>query len=110
MLILKFLFGKCPGTSCRIPYGHGHIPGFFSQDNLRVGELIVKDQVFMTLISIFIQMGFCGVGFSDGWLFSIQQFAEITKEGPLAFLAHHFDGILGLGFLNKSVGQVTPVW
>ncbi|WVZ10702.1 hypothetical protein V8G54_015232 [Vigna mungo] len=70
------------GSSNLIPYGHGHIPGFFSQDNLRVGELIVKDQ----------------------------QFAEITKEGPLAFLAHHFDGILGLGFLNKSVGQVTPVW
>ncbi|KAG4942357.1 hypothetical protein JHK82_046556 [Glycine max] len=77
-----FLFGKCPGTPCKIPYGRGHIPGFISQDNIRVGDIIIKDQ----------------------------QFAEITKEGPLAFLAMHFDGILGLGFQNKSVGQVTPVW
>ncbi|KAG4959281.1 hypothetical protein JHK87_035914 [Glycine soja] len=70
------------GTPCKIPYGHGHVPGFISQDNLRVGDIIIKDQ----------------------------QFAEITKEGPLAFLAMHFDGILGLGFQNKSVRQVTPVW
>ncbi|KAG4932238.1 hypothetical protein JHK87_046240 [Glycine soja] len=70
------------GTPCKIPYGRGHIPGFISQDNIRVGDIIIKDQ----------------------------QFAEITKEGPLAFLAMHFDGILGLGFQNKSVGQVTPVW
>ncbi|KAK7264826.1 hypothetical protein RJT34_32438 [Clitoria ternatea] len=70
------------GTSCKIPYGRGHISGFFSQDNLRIGEITVKDQ----------------------------KFAEITKEGPLAFLAHHFDGIFGLGFLDKSVGQVAPVW
>ncbi|XP_061361508.1 cyprosin-like [Gastrolobium bilobum] len=70
------------GTPCKIPYGRGHISGFFSQDNLKVGDIIIKDQ----------------------------EFAEITKERSLAFLALHFDGILGLGFQDTSVGQVTPVW
>ncbi|WJX96388.1 phytepsin [Trifolium repens] len=70
------------GTSCKIPFGRGHIPGFISQDNLKVGNIIIRDQ----------------------------QFTEITKEGSLEFLAMHFDGILGLGFQDISVGQVTPVW
>ncbi|PNX96859.1 aspartic proteinase oryzasin-1-like protein [Trifolium pratense] len=70
------------GTSCKIPFGRGHIPGFFSQDNLKVGNIIIRDQ----------------------------EFTEITKEGSLEFLAMHFDGILGLGFQDISVGQVTPVW
>ncbi|KAJ1402988.1 Saposin-like type B, region 1 [Sesbania bispinosa] len=70
------------GTPCKIPFGRGHIPGFFSQDNVKVGNIIIKDQ----------------------------EFAEITKEGSLEFLAIHFDGILGLGFQDVSVGQVTPVW
>ncbi|XP_057457433.1 cyprosin-like [Lotus japonicus] len=70
------------GTPCKIPFSRGHIPGFFSQDNVKVGNIIVKDQ----------------------------EFAEITKEKSLEFLAIHFDGILGLGFQDISVGQVTPVW
>ncbi|MED6175048.1 hypothetical protein PIB30_074854 [Stylosanthes scabra] len=70
------------GTSCKIPYGRGSIYGFFSQDDVKVGHIIIKDQVF----------------------------AEITKEGSLAFLALHYDGILGLGFIDISVGEVTPVW
>ncbi|XP_057750621.1 cyprosin-like isoform X1 [Arachis stenosperma] len=70
------------GTSCKIPYGHGSIYGFFSQDVVKVGDIIIKDQVF----------------------------AEITKEGSLALLALHYDGILGLGFKDISIGEVTPVW
>ncbi|QHO01542.1 hypothetical protein HN51_036233 [Arachis hypogaea] len=70
------------GTSCKIPYGHGSIYGFFSQDVVKVGDIIIKEQVF----------------------------AEITKEGSLALLALHYDGILGLGFKDISIGEITPVW
>ncbi|KAI9113693.1 hypothetical protein K1719_014944 [Acacia pycnantha] len=70
------------GTTCKIPYGHGSISGFFSEDKVRVGDITVKHQIFV----------------------------EITKEGNLAFLAHQFDGILGLGFKDIAVGQATPVW
>lgn len=40
----------------------------------------------------------------------LQEFAEITREGFLTFLATKFDGILGLGFQDIAVGQATPVW
>ncbi|XAR49764.1 Phytepsin [Bertholletia excelsa] len=70
------------GISCKIPYGSGSIHGFFSQDNVKVGDVVVRDQVF----------------------------AEATKEGLFMFMLAQFDGILGLGFLDISVGQVTPVW
>ncbi|KAI9108688.1 hypothetical protein K1719_020335 [Acacia pycnantha] len=56
---------------------------FFSQDRVRVGPGY-RRQTSVTSI-----------------------FVEITKEGNLA---HHFDGILGLGFKDIAVGQATPVW
>ncbi|KAK7328574.1 hypothetical protein VNO77_22686 [Canavalia gladiata] len=70
------------GIPCKIPYGQGSIYGFFSQDNVQVGDITVKDQVF----------------------------AEITREGSLALITLPFDGILGLGFQDTSIGKVTPVW
>ncbi|XP_028073067.1 aspartic proteinase A2-like isoform X4 [Camellia sinensis] len=70
------------GTSCKIHYGSGSIFGFFSQDNVRVGDVIIKDQVF----------------------------TEATKEGLFMFLLAQFDGIIGLGFQDIAVGQVSPVW
>lgn len=33
------------GTSAAIQYGTGAISGFFSQDNVKVGDLVVKNQV-----------------------------------------------------------------
>ncbi|KAM6544916.1 hypothetical protein CsatB_025652 [Cannabis sativa] len=33
------------GIPCKIPYGSGSISGFFSQDNVKVGDVVVKDQV-----------------------------------------------------------------
>ncbi|KAL9234928.1 hypothetical protein vseg_009740 [Gypsophila vaccaria] len=70
------------GKKCDIHYGSGSISGFLSQDHVKVGDLTVKNQVFI----------------------------EATREGSLAFLIGQFDGILGLGFQEISVNDVTPVW
>uniref|UniRef100_A0A7N0TEQ0 Aspartic proteinase n=1 Tax=Kalanchoe fedtschenkoi TaxID=63787 RepID=A0A7N0TEQ0_KALFE len=70
------------GKSVKITYGSGSILGFFSGDNVGVGDLIVKNQTFI----------------------------EATKEGSLSFVIAKFDGILGLGFQEISVGNVVPVW
>ncbi|XP_004494509.1 aspartic proteinase [Cicer arietinum] len=70
------------GTSCKISYGSGSISGFFSQDNVKVGNAVVK----------------------------YQDFIEATREGSLSFLAGKFDGILGLGFQEISVARALPVW
>lgn len=70
------------GKSCSIHYGSGSISGYFSQDNVGVGDVVVKDQVFI----------------------------EATREGSLSFILAKFDGILGLGFQEISVGDAVPVW
>lgn len=33
------------GKSCSIAYGSGSISGFFSEDNVAVGDIVVQDQV-----------------------------------------------------------------
>ncbi|OIV91073.1 hypothetical protein TanjilG_17033 [Lupinus angustifolius] len=70
------------GTSCKIRYGSGAISGFFSQDNVKVGNLIVKNQDFI----------------------------EATREGSLSFVLAKFDGLFGLGFQEISVENAVPVW
>ncbi|KAL6193519.1 hypothetical protein ACLB2K_034603 [Fragaria x ananassa] len=70
------------GIHCKIPYGSGSVSGYFSGDNVKVGDIIVKDQ----------------------------EFVEVTREGFVAFLAARFDGVFGLGFQDISVGEATPVW
>ncbi|KAK2992497.1 hypothetical protein RJ640_005644 [Escallonia rubra] len=70
------------GKSAEIHYGTGAIAGFFSKDNVKVGDLIVKNQ----------------------------EFIEATREPGVTFLVAKFDGILGLGFREISVGNSTPVW
>jgi hypothetical protein len=37
------------GVPCEIPYDDGYIYGFFSQDNVKVGDIIIKDQVSICL-------------------------------------------------------------
>ncbi|XP_074307483.1 aspartic proteinase A1-like [Silene latifolia] len=65
-----------------IHYGTGAISGYFSKDNVEVGDLIVKNQ----------------------------EFIEATAEPGTTFLLAHFDGILGLGFQEISAGNAVPVW
>ncbi|XP_042385221.1 aspartic proteinase oryzasin-1-like isoform X2 [Zingiber officinale] len=70
------------GKPADIQYGTGAISGFFSEDHVTIGDLIVKDQ----------------------------EFIEATREPGLTFLVAKFDGILGLGFKEISVGEAVPVW
>ncbi|KAL5066323.1 hypothetical protein RYX36_028060 [Vicia faba] len=73
---------KKNGTAAAIHYGTGAISGFFSYDNVKVGDIVVKNQ----------------------------EFIEATKEPGVTFLVAKFDGILGLGFQEISVGSAVPVW
>ncbi|KAA8524705.1 hypothetical protein F0562_011128 [Nyssa sinensis] len=73
---------KKNGKSAAIHYGTGAISGFFSQDHVKLGDLVVKEQDFI----------------------------EATREPSITFLAAKFDGILGLGFQEISVGNAVPVW
>lgn len=70
------------GKSAAIHYGTGAVSGFFSQDHVKIGGLVVKGQDFI----------------------------EATREPSLTFLVAKFDGILGLGFQEISVGDAVPVW
>ncbi|XP_004507671.1 aspartic proteinase-like [Cicer arietinum] len=70
------------GTAAAIQYGTGAISGFFSYDSVKVGDIVVKNQ----------------------------EFIEATKEPGVTFLVAKFDGILGLGFQEISVGYAVPVW
>ncbi|KAG6603789.1 Aspartic proteinase A1, partial [Cucurbita argyrosperma subsp. sororia] len=70
------------GTSAAIQYGSGAISGFFSYDNVQVGDVVVRDQ----------------------------QFIETTSMSSMTFIAAKFDGILGLGFQEISTGDAVPVW
>jgi phytepsin len=40
---------NCSGETCKITYGSGSIAGFFSYDDVLVGDLTVKSQVNLTL-------------------------------------------------------------
>ncbi|KAL2341307.1 hypothetical protein Fmac_009247 [Flemingia macrophylla] len=70
------------GTSASIEYGSGSISGFFSYDEVKVGDVVVKNQ----------------------------EFIEATREPGATFVTAKFDGLLGLGFQEISVGSAVPVW
>ncbi|KAM0049039.1 putative phytepsin [Helianthus debilis subsp. tardiflorus] len=73
---------KANGTPAAIQYGTGSISGYFSEDNVQVGDLVINDQMFI----------------------------EATREPGVTFLAGKFDGILGLAFKEISIGNAVPVW
>lgn len=43
-------------------------------------------------------------------LLFVQQFIETTRETSPTFIIGKFDGILGLGFPEISVGGAPPIW
>ncbi|THF94795.1 hypothetical protein TEA_024656 [Camellia sinensis var. sinensis] len=56
----------------------------------------------------------CKIHYGSGSIFGFfsqdNVFTEATKEGLFMFLLAQFDGIIGLGFQDIAVGQVSPVW
>ncbi|KAJ1284441.1 hypothetical protein BS78_03G204400 [Paspalum vaginatum] len=73
---------KPNGTPASIHYGTGGIAGFYSQDQVTIGNLVVQNQ----------------------------EFIEAIHEPGFTFLLARFDGILGLGFQEISVEASVPVW
>ncbi|KAK8672216.1 hypothetical protein V6N13_110589 [Hibiscus sabdariffa] len=73
---------KANGRPVGIQYGTRSISGFFSEDYVAVGEIVVKNQEFM----------------------------EAIKEPDLTFLLAKSDGVLGLGFQEILGGNVVHVW
>lgn len=47
---ILFSTTDCAGTSASIQYGTGAISGFFSFDNVKVGDRVVKNQVLEYLL------------------------------------------------------------
>jgi len=70
------------GTSFAIQYGSGSLSGFISKDDVTVGDLTVKGQLF----------------------------GEATKEPGLTFRVAKMDGICGMAFQSIAVTGATPVW
>ncbi|PKI43063.1 cyprosin-like isoform X2 [Punica granatum] len=70
------------GEPCNLHYGSGSILGYFSKDDVQVGNLVVKNQMFI----------------------------EAIVEGCLSLSLAQFDGILGLGFQDISAGRTLPFW
>jgi len=74
---------KADGTKFSIQYGSGSMEGFDSIDKVCLSENICADN---------------------------QGFTESTKEPGLSFVAAKFDGILGMGYQNFAVNNITPVF
>ncbi|KAI4335107.1 hypothetical protein L6164_013786 [Bauhinia variegata] len=70
------------GMAYNLSFGFGTISGFLGKDNVQVGDLNIKDQVFIVA----------------------------KREGSFSHLLANVDGILGLGFGESSAGDAVPIW
>lgn len=70
------------GTGFYMDYSQGGVIGYLSQDTVRVGNIVVENQVF----------------------------AEVVTEVDNSFTQLGFDGVLGMGFQSLAVDDVTPVF
>jgi phytepsin len=102
------VISNCTGESCTITYGSGQIAGFFSEDNVLVGNLVVQNQVNCSQNSS-IKCSYPSLLVIIVLLF-VQKFIETTRETSPTFIIGKFDGILGLGFPEISVGGAPPIW
>lgn len=69
-----------------------------------VKDQVIYDFTFLVHFELLVDFTFsdtCGL---------FQEFIEATKEPGITFLVAKFDGILGLGFQEISVGNAVPVW
>lgn len=71
-----------------------------------VGDLTIKDQVGWTLLFL-LPGSWSWPKFSNA---DLQDFIEATREPSVSFVIAKFDGILGLGFQEISVGNAPPLW
>lgn len=44
-LLINIFVASDIGRHCKINYGSGSISGFFSQDHVQIGEIVIKNQV-----------------------------------------------------------------
>lgn len=68
------------GTEFDIQYGSGSMSGIISNDQICIGDIVIKEQ----------------------------DFAESIKEPGMAFIMARFDGIMGMGYDTISVNKIVP--
>lgn len=71
---------KANGTEFEIQYGSGSMSGIVSNEQLKIGDLVIENQ----------------------------DFAESVKEPGMAFIMAKFDGILGMGYDTIAVNKMVP--